>query len=138
MGPASLHALMQLPLKAIDFGAAGGTNFSILEILRSNDQNSTQAPFAYVGHTANEMVGYVNDILENDKNIACNSFIISGGVKTFLDGYYHISKIKTSAVYGQAAPFLKVALSGYDAICSLIEEQKKGYLLAKNILKVRP
>jgi isopentenyl-diphosphate delta-isomerase len=36
MGKESLRALMSLPLEAIEFAAHGGTNFSKLELLRSN------------------------------------------------------------------------------------------------------
>ena len=49
-GPESLRQLLMLPLAAIEFGAYGGTNFSKLEMLRS-DQNmlESQLPFAFVG-----------------------------------------------------------------------------------------
>jgi len=38
MGEESLKRLFDLPLEAVDFGASGGTNFALLELLRSSEQ----------------------------------------------------------------------------------------------------
>lgn len=38
MGPGESQTIIELPLAAIDFGAAGGTNFALLEILRSSEK----------------------------------------------------------------------------------------------------
>ncbi|HMP29313.1 MAG TPA: isopentenyl-diphosphate delta-isomerase, partial [Saprospiraceae bacterium] len=68
MGPVSLLELMSLPLVAVDFGASGGTNFALLELLRDNDTISEQAPFVNIGHDAAEMVDFVNYIIEKHSN----------------------------------------------------------------------
>ena len=39
MGYQSLQSLLNLPLEALDFGAHGGTNFSKLELSRSNEED---------------------------------------------------------------------------------------------------
>jgi len=116
--------LLRLPLLAIDTAANGGTNFSKLELLRGDDaRREAFAPIVNVGHGANEMVGWVNDVLTRERaqaveqsrkdmdvartRVQCKHLIISGGLRTFLDGYYLTEKSKLPAVYGQASAFLK-------------------------------
>ncbi|MDC0231554.1 isopentenyl-diphosphate delta-isomerase, partial [Aureispira] len=94
MGYESLKALFQLPLAAIDFAANGGTNFSKLELLRSNAQKrEIYSNLANVGHSAEQMVEMSNTILDElgDK-CRCKEVIISGGILDYLDGYYLINK----------------------------------------------
>ena len=138
MGPESLISLMKLPLAAIDFGAHGGTNFAMLEMIRGNEiRKEVYEPVANVGHTAVEMVEFVNGILGSSENLACRNFIISGGVKSFLDGYYLTEKINTTAIYGQASALLKHAKDNYELLCEYLELQIKGLTLAKTFLKIR-
>ena len=109
MGPSSLRSLLELPLAAIEFAAYGGTNFSKLEILRDASQkNEIFEPLTRVGLDAVEMLELVNNIALNNKNI-CNQIIISGGINSFIDGYYLIKKSVIPAVYGQASAMLKYA-----------------------------
>ncbi len=138
-GKASLEALMKLPLKAIDFGASGGTNFALLELFRSDQAHQDSfGQIANLGHSAEEMVKFVNELLESLGNsVQCDQFIISGGVKNFLDGFYHVNSIRTNAIYGQASPFLKYALMDYDSLKKHVETQLEGYKLAKALLRVR-
>lgn len=138
MGPESLKSLMELPLAAIDFGAHGGTNFALLEMLRGNElRKEVYEPVANIGHTAVEMVEMVNTILTDSKKYACQNFIISGGVKSFLDGYYLTEKINANAIYGQASALLKYAKDDYDLLCEYLELQIRGLAMAKSFLKVR-
>lgn len=138
MGPLSLLELMSLPLVAVDFGAGGGTNFALLEMLRDEDKEYLQAPFVNVGHTAYEMVDFVNFIMEKHAEyVKCQNIIISGGVSNFLDGYYLINKITTPALYGQASTFLKHAMGDYEELQSFMEEQRKGLTLARKLLKIK-
>jgi isopentenyl-diphosphate Delta-isomerase len=117
MGPASLLALMRLPLAAIEFAAFGGTNFSKLELMR-NDQGAHKIyePLVYIGENALDMVSYVNEILAGEKNINCRQMIISGGIASSLDGYYLLKKIRTKAVFGQASGFLRHAKENYEEL----------------------
>lgn len=139
MGYQSLKALLQLPLAAIDFAASGGTNFSMLELLRS-DENKQAAykKLAHVGHAAEEMVLLINQIKEElgDKML-CQQVIISGGVKDFLDGYYLINKINCNAIYGQASGFLKYAQGDYETLYQHVERQIEGLKLAKAYLTLK-
>ncbi|MFM9943963.1 MAG: isopentenyl-diphosphate delta-isomerase [Bacteroidia bacterium] len=138
MGPESLKSLMELPLTAIDFGAHGGTNFAMLEMLRGNEiRKEVYEPVANIGHTAVEMVGMVNGILSESKKYACQNFIISGGIKSFLDGYYLTEKINANAIYGQASALLKHAKEDYEMLCEYLELQIKGLAMAKSFLKIR-
>jgi isopentenyl-diphosphate delta-isomerase len=138
-GPASIKTLLQLPISAIDFAAAGGTNFAKLELLRSDkNYHQTNDPLTKIGHTAEEMVGFVNQALIDlgDKAIV-KEIIISGGVQNFLDGYYLMEKLTLKSVYGQASAMLKHAADSYESLHSFVEEQIKGLAVAKAYLKVK-
>jgi len=139
MGYQSLKALLQLPLEAVDFAASGGTNFSMVELLRSDSaQQEAYDNLAHVGHSATSMVEDCNRIkTELGNKMLCKQLIISGGVKDFLDGYYLIEKANFSAIYGQASGFLKHAQEDYDTLYQHVERQIEGLKLAKAYLKVR-
>lgn len=132
MGPESLRALMQLPLEAIDFAAGGGVNFALLELLRSDaEQLEAYQPLAQVGHTAGEMVEMTNLISkELGDKMQCRQFIISGGIRDFLDGYHLIRKIQFPAVYGQASGFLRHARGDYEELRSYVEKVVRGLEVA--------
>lgn len=149
-GKESLKELLNLPLAAVDFAASGGTNFALLELKRSDTLSKTLfEPLAHIGHSAEEMVNFCNEIkLEynnnlkdkvntSDKSIKCNQIIISGGIKTFLDGYYLTEKINFEAIYGQASGFLKHARGTYEELQAYTEGQINGLRIAKQFLKIR-
>ena len=138
-GPESIKALLQLPIVALDFAAGGGTNFAKIELLRSSEeQQDLFNAVALLGHTAEEMVNWVNFERENSNNkILCQQIIISGGITDFLDGYYLTQKIKLPAVYGQASGFLKYAQGDYSVLQKFISSQLDGLALAYAFLKIR-
>ena len=138
-GPASLKELLKLPLLALDYGSLGGTNFSQLEFTRAG---SSQMPgyqdVVRIGHTADEMTNIINGLMEElGTQCHCQNIIVSGGIKSFLDGYYHISKSKMPAIYAQASPFLKYTLEGEEALHTFIESQLAGYKMAKRTLTIK-
>lgn len=139
MGPESMLALMKLPLAAIEFGAFGGTNFSYLEQLRDQTSRGRDLlPLALVGHTAQEMVGYVNEILTRyPEEVQCKEFIISGGVKTFMDGFHLMESCHGNAIYGQAKNMLDYALKDYRELSKYIKSQIEGLSVAKAYLQQR-
>lgn len=138
MGYKSLEKLMNLPIEAIEFGAFGGTNFALLEILRNNDDiKGSYMPFINIGHTAAEMIDYINEIYKSNKNIKCKQIIISGGIKNALDGYYFINKSKLPAVYAQASAVLKYAKQSYEALYKYVDSQMQAYRLAESFLKIQ-
>jgi isopentenyl-diphosphate delta-isomerase len=139
MGFESLKALFQMPLAAIDFAAHGGTNFSKVELLRSNKQQQDLfKDVANIGHSAAEMVTFTNDVLkELGKKALCKEVIISGGVKSFLDGYYLMNTIRCKSIYGQGSAMLERAKESYGQLAEYLESQVKGLELAKSYLRVR-
>jgi isopentenyl-diphosphate delta-isomerase len=138
-GPESLKELLQLPLEAIEFAASGGTNFSLLELLRSSEERKEAfQSFANIGHSAEQMVGYLNDLIPSlGPKVNCRNFIISGGITNFLDGYYHISKLNHNAIYGQASSMLKHAQISYEALHQYISLQIEGLKFASAYLRIK-
>ena len=139
MGYKSLKVLLQLPLEAVDFAASGGTNFSMVELLRSDaTKQAAYDNLAHVGHSAEEMVSLCNQIkTELGDKMLCKQLIISGGVKDFLDGYYLIEKANFAAIYGQASGFLKHAQADYETLYQHVERQIEGLKLAKAFLTIK-
>lgn len=113
-GPNSLISLMNLPLAAIDFAGHGGTNFTALELARhsalaSGKRVSFQS-LAYVGHTAAEMIQWVNTNISGQK-VQCKSFIISGGISDAIEGHKLREQLNASSIIGMGSAFLKYAES---------------------------
>ena len=139
MGHESLKALFQLPVQAVDFAASGGTNFAKLELLRSKKASRQMfGQLAMVGHSAEEMVDFTNKILEElgDK-MRCRQVIISGGVQSFLDGFYLTKKLNLNGVYGQASAFLRHARGPYEKLHEYVESQVRGLEIANAFLRIK-
>jgi isopentenyl-diphosphate delta-isomerase len=138
-GPESLRALLQLPLAAIEFAAAGGTNFAKLELLRSDPyKQELFEKMTTVGHSAPEMLGFVNALVaELGPRCQVGHLIISGGVSDFLDGFYLVKKSVLPAVFGQASAFLKFSQNDYDTLREHVAAQLRGLELAEAFLQVR-
>ena len=138
-GPRSLEELIKLPLSAIDFAAYGGTNFTKLELMRGkvNDFQS-YSQFSHVGHTADEMIICANRILEDlGREAKCRNFIISGGVKDSMHGFYLMQNLAGTSVYAQAKAFLVKGREGYSSLKEYVESELKNLALSKAFLKVR-
>ncbi len=137
MGMESLRALLQLPLESVEFAAFGGTNFAKVELLRASESmQQLFEPLSRVGHDAFQMTEMVNAIVR-EGNVQCKNIIVSGGIKTFLDGYYLIKKSLLPAIYGQASGFLKYAKEDYEQLRNYTEHQIKGLELAYSFLRIR-
>lgn len=138
-GYQSLKALMELPITAIEFAANGGTNFSKLELMRQQVVKPYLLPFVWVGQSAEEMVQLSNQLLEQEPKtqVQCRTFIISGGIQNFLDGFYLIKRSKGTALYGQASAFLRPAMESQEALNEFIEYQIQGLLLARAFLSLK-
>ena len=133
-----LEALMKLDLAAIEFGAYGGTNFALLELLRDDEQRlAAFEPMARVGHSAEEMVQFTNAILAGDKERSCRNIIISGGVRHFLDAYYLLSLSRANALYGMASAWLQHAMNSYEELERFFQQQMQGLMLAKAFLRIK-
>ncbi len=138
MGTKSLLELLKLPIEAIDFGAFGGTNFSKLELMRNDDVFVKELiPLKNVGHTADEMLEMINRLVSDNKEIKAKQIIISGGIGSFLDGYYLVNKSKLPAIYGQGSAFLKYAMQDYKSLQSFVQSQIKGLEMAYAYLRVK-
>ena len=137
-GPESLKALLQLPVDAIEFAASGGTNFSLLELLRSSpERKEAFEAFANIGHSPDQMINYINELIPQlGAKVNCRNFIISGGISHFLDGYYYINKLNHNAIYGQASAMLKHAQVSYEALHDYISLQIEGLQYASAYLRI--
>jgi isopentenyl-diphosphate delta-isomerase len=131
MGPRSLKALLDLPIKGIELGAFGGTNFTLLESMRGRELQN-KMPFVNVGHTAFEMVQFLNAIPMRDQE-----FIISGGIKNVLDGFELKSTLKAPSVIGMASSFLAPAMESYEVLQNHFLSLRESLLTARGVLKVK-
>ena len=138
MGPDSLRALMELPLEAVEIAAYGGTNFAKVELLRSEEfKQQYLEPVSRIGHDAFEMTEMINEIIEDNIRIKCRQIIISGGIRSFLDGYYLINHCKLPAIYGQASGLLEFARKSYEDLKRFMEYQIEGIKLARAYLVIK-
>lgn len=131
MGPRSLKALLELPIAGIELGAFGGTNFSLLESLRTTE-NLTKKPFIHVGHTASEMVDVLNALPTRNKE-----FIISGGIKNILDGYELKMKLKANSVIGMASAFLVPSMQSFESLEKYFTGLSESLLTARSVLDLK-
>lgn len=138
MGPVSLKALLQLPLEAIEFGALGGTNFTLLELRRQeNFDTKPFESFANVGHTASEMCAFINELVDSSLYIRTKSIIISGGISDVLEGYRLVRTCKMQALFGMGSGFLRYATGDYGKLKAFAEQLKKSLSLADAYLRLR-
>ncbi len=136
-GKESIKALLQLPLQAIELAGFGGTNFAKLESIRNSDTRADYLqPLVYVGHTAEQMIETINQIVTDKATLSCNEIIISGGVRHFLDGYYLMEKCKLPSIYGQAAGLLQYA-SDYEQLRNYMNSQIEGLKIATTYLRIK-
>lgn len=138
MGEESIKAILKEPVAAFELASHGGTNFSKLELLRSNDQmRDTFSAISRIGHTVEDMVNWINTMSTGAAHeIKCRQIIVSGGINDFLDGYYWTQKLKLPSVYGQASAFLKYARESQEALDEFVAQQIKGLQLAHTYLRV--
>ncbi|MEC7275751.1 MAG: isopentenyl-diphosphate delta-isomerase [Bdellovibrionota bacterium] len=142
-GPESMRSLIELEPEVIEFGAFGGTNFSVLEELRTKKANKNEeltktSELCFVGHTASEMVSNVNQIL-NDRgsNQTHTTFIISGGIRSFLEGHFLVENCEGQACYGMAKPFLEAASGGDEKVRRFVTRELEGLTMARAFLKAK-
>lgn len=139
MGPASVAAILERPIDVFEFGAFGGTNFSYLEKMRDSSRTETSdaVDLRYVGHSATEMVSFVNQWLATHTSESLPNFIISGGVRSYLQGYHLMESLNAPAIYGMAMPFLAHAAKGYESLQSFVEAELRGLKMAQTFLKIK-
>jgi isopentenyl-diphosphate Delta-isomerase len=138
MGPGSLRALLELPLHAIELAAFGGTNFAKLELMRSDEAKQQYfSPISRIGHDTYEMVEMINAIVDSHSSVRCRQIIISGGINSFLDGYYLTGKCKLPSIYGQASGFLKYASKSYEELQKFVKFQIEGLKLSSSYFVIK-
>lgn len=132
MGPKSLDVLLETKIAGIEFGALGGTNFSLIELMRSDDLLMEQMiDFASVGHSATEMVDFLNDFpLSTVKE---KEFIISGGMRP-LTGFYLKQQFDAPSIIGMAFQFLKYAREDYSQLQKYVALVKRSLQIAQKFL----
>ncbi|MCX6287983.1 MAG: isopentenyl-diphosphate delta-isomerase [Bacteroidetes bacterium] len=138
MGPGSIAKVMSLPLEAFELAGFGGTNFARVELARSTSwQRQLYDPMASLGNTAGDMLNTINGLVKSNAEISCRQIIISGGIRSFLDGYYHISRSLLPSIFGQASNFLSVARGDYEDLRMFITGQVNGLRFARAFLQVK-
>lgn len=137
MGPRSLKALLDLKVDVIEFGAFGGTNFSLLETLRNpnTNHNYSSQHLIKMGHTPNEMVSFLNELLKVNPHYKNTEVIISGGIQNILEGQYYRETLEFNSVIGLAKRFLENAQDKTE-LYKFVEDECQTLLMAKNYLHV--
>jgi len=80
----------------------------------------------------------VNCVYEDPKiQVRTANIIVSGGIKSFLDGYYFKQKLKMPSIYAQASQMLKYAIQGEKELFNYIESQLQGLNMAHQFLSIR-
>ena len=137
MGPKSLKALLDLPIDAIELASFGGTNFSKLELLRSQESSRMEiGSLSRVGHTAIEMITFLNNLFKMNSAYSKKQIIISGGIENFLDGYYLQEQLLFSSIIGQAKNYLSRS-ENYEELQSFASSQIQGLKMAHAYLTVK-
>jgi isopentenyl-diphosphate delta-isomerase len=132
MGPKSLQVLLKSKVAGIEFGALGGTNFSLIELLRDDVLAMDYLKdWASIGHTAEEMIGFINQL--EPKLVEGKEIIISGGMNP-LKGYFLKNQLNYPAFIGMAYPFLKSAQGQYKNLQSSVQFMKKSLQMAQQFL----
>ncbi len=137
IGPRSLAQLIDLNIDGIEFGAYGGTNFSSIELKRSNGRIDEENCYQTLGHRPIEMIEFIREHLKLKKNTRPPHFIISGGVKSFLDGHYLINKLGYPCISGQGRSLLKYATQSEDLLRKYVLSQIRGLSFAREYLIVK-
>ncbi len=138
MGPESITQLLHLPIEAIEFGALGGTNFTLLELLRSHEKElKAFEAFGKIGHTAEEMTKMINEIVSKSNTYKCKQVIISGGITNILDGFHLQQMSKLTSVIGMGSTLLKAASGEYEELRNYLQQVERSYQLASSYLKIR-
>lgn len=137
-GKQSLTELLQLPIEALDLAGFGGTNFSMLELIRSDKTTyDSYKNVCQIGHTCEEMIHIINDIKkDNSINIRSKMVIISGGIKDFLDGYHLTQLCQMQSLYAQASGFLRYAMN-IDKLRQYTIHQIEGLKMANAFLRIK-
>ena len=65
-----------------------------------------------MGHTAEEMVSWVNAALEDGRGVRCRDFIVSGGVRDALSGLSLVRSCRGRSVFAMAHGLLGAARAG--------------------------
>lgn len=139
MGPNSLKLLLDLPINGIELSAFGGTNFSFLEhsrhIKKESDTLSPLLDFAYIGHTAQEMLSWINTYAAQNSLYKEKGIIISGGIKSIIQGYSLIQDSELNALIGFASKYLKPALHSQERLDAFVQSQIDSLSLCNNFLR---
>jgi isopentenyl-diphosphate delta-isomerase len=138
-GPRSLKALLDLEVEAIELAGFGGTNFSMLELLRDpkrkSDINSfPKSALAFVGHDVEEMIKCLNSHYSTNPIYQKTEVIISGGILNPLQGLYYANKLKSPSVIGLAKRALSHAENLKELEAFFIEETET-LLMGKQFLE---
>ncbi len=92
---------------------------------------SSLGEFASVGHTAADMVGFLNELPMS--MVQQKEMIISGGVKP-LSGYYLSQQLSAPAIIGMAFQFLKYAREDYSELKKYVTLVKRSLQIAEKFL----
>jgi isopentenyl-diphosphate delta-isomerase len=133
-GPHSLSALVNMDIDIIELAGFGGTNFTKLEKLRSEDI-SASVGFENIGHHWQEMVTWLNKLYKKSDNFP--EIIISGGIRTPLEAALALKTADFKAIIGMGYPFLKWQKEGKDKLALNYQYFYDNWVMAMKTLEVK-
>lgn len=144
MGPKSLKALSQFPLKGIEFAALGGTNFATLEILRNKKKSQELNSLNYLtnlGHSAKEMVDFWLKLrLDTAQKLNQWHLIISGArghdILSDVALFKKVHRFNNCSL-GLGFKILEPAYKGDKFLISWIEEYLKNFYYVNSFTELR-
>ncbi len=108
------------------------------KIVTVNNQDAgVLQSFANVGHTGEEMLEMINQILRSNQATHFPQLIISGGITSPLHGYRLVKSSTLPAVYGMGALFLQQARVGENELARFADDIQKAWMLCDAFLKVK-
>lgn len=133
-GPQSLKALVELELEVIELSGTGGTNFTMLEMIRDQNNDIDLENFSQIGHHWSQMVSWLNHIYSPSYK-KFPMIIISGGIRTPLEAATAMKSARFPAMIGMAYPFLSWQQQGRVYLKMKVLEFCKNWAFAMSLIE---
>jgi len=134
-----LRSLLKIDIQGIEFGAFGGTNFASIELARRGvSENSPLWALAQIGHSAREMVHYLEELVSLENLQINKTIIISGGRGDPLEDFElwsRVKKMQENVFIGLGSKLLEKAIEGQVSLKNYFLEYREAFYILHSCLK---